>query len=320
MEIPRIPTVSAHDNQGSKNITLHWHDVDQPRNPWSDGPEYITQCPIQPGANFTYHINFTEEEGTLWWHAHSDFDRATVHGAVVIHPKHGSAYPYPKPHREVPIILGEWWNIDVEQVLLEAQRTGGDVNISDANTINSQPDNFVPCSKNDTYRMLMEHGKTYLLQIINAGLTNDMFFAVAGHHLTVVGTDGHYLKPFTVDHIMISSGQTMNVLLEANRATNGSSDNSRYYMAARPYFTNKGPLVDDKNTTTILEYMDVPASRSAGPPDSLDLPAINDTAAATAYTAQLRSLATKEHQIDMPTEVDEHMLVTISVNTLSLRS
>ena len=33
-------------NQGNKNITLHWHGVDQPRNPWSDWPEYITQCPI----------------------------------------------------------------------------------------------------------------------------------------------------------------------------------------------------------------------------------------------------------------------------------
>jgi laccase len=39
--------------------------VDQPRNPWFDGPEYITQCPIRPGANFTYRIVFSEEEGTL---------------------------------------------------------------------------------------------------------------------------------------------------------------------------------------------------------------------------------------------------------------
>ena len=49
---------------------------------------------------------FFEEEGTVWWHAHSDFDRATVHGAIVVHPKRGSAYPYTKPHKEMPIILG----------------------------------------------------------------------------------------------------------------------------------------------------------------------------------------------------------------------
>ncbi|CAD6342396.1 unnamed protein product [Miscanthus lutarioriparius] len=300
-------------NQGNKNITLHWHGVDQPRNPWSDGPEYITQCPIQPGANFTYKIIFTEEEGTLWWHAHSDFDRATVHGAIVIHPKRGSVYPYTKPHKEMPIILGDWWNADVEQVLLESQRTGGGVQISDANTINGQPGDFAPCSKNDTFKMLVEHGKTYLLRVINAGLINEMFFAIAGHRLTVVGTDGRYLKPFTVDYIIISPGQTMNMLLEANRPTN-SSANSRYYMAARPFFTITWLPVDDKNSTAILEYTDAPPS--AGPPDSPDLPAIDDIAAATAYTAQLRSLVTKEHPIDVPMEVDEHMLMTISVNTL----
>jgi laccase len=164
--------------------------------------------------------------------------------------------------------------------------------------------------------MLVEHGKTYLLWIINTGLTNDMFFAVAGHRLMVVGTDGHYLKPFTIDHIMISSGQTTNVLLEANRATKGSGDNNRYYMAAGPFFTNKGPPANAKNTTAILEYTDALAPPSAGPPNSPDLPAINNTAAATAYTAQLRSLVTKEHPIHAPMEVDEHMLVTISVNTL----
>ncbi|XP_066399405.1 putative laccase-9 [Miscanthus floridulus] len=299
-------------NQGSKNITVHWHGVDQPRNPWSDGPEYITQCPIQPGASFTYRIIFTEEEGTLWWHAHSDYDRATVHGAIVISPKDGSVYPYPTPHGEVPIILGEWWNADVEQVLLEAKRTGGDVNVSDANTINGQPGDYAPCSKNDTFRMPVEHSKTYLLRIINAGLTTDMFFAVAGHRLTVVGTDGRYLKPFTVDNIMISSGQTMNVLLEANRATNGSGDNSCYYMAASPFFTVL--MYDEKITTAILEYTDAPPC--TGPPDSPDLPGAHDVTAATAYTAQLRSLVTKEHPIDVPMVVDEHMLVTISAGTL----
>ena len=106
-------------NQGNKNITLHWHGVDQPRNPWFDGPEYITQCPIQPGANFTYRIIFSEEEGTVWWHAHSDFDRATVHGAIVVHPKRGSAYPYTKPYKEMPIILGTCMDhLDLFSVLL----------------------------------------------------------------------------------------------------------------------------------------------------------------------------------------------------------
>ncbi|OEL21152.1 putative laccase-9 [Dichanthelium oligosanthes] len=308
-----VVVVNVH-NQGSKNITIHWHGVDQPRNPWFDGPEYITQCPIRPGASFTYTIILSGEEGTLWWHAHSDFDRATVHGAIVVHPKLGSAYPYPKPHKEIPIILGEWWNADVEQMLEETKRTGSDFNISDANTINGQPGDLFPCSENGISRVIVEQGKTYLLRVINAGLTNDMFFAVAGHRLTVVGTDGHYLKPFTVDHVMISSGQTMDVLLHA---ANGSAagNNSRYYMAARTFATNTQLPVNNSTATAILQYADAPPT--AGPPDLPNLPAVDDLAAATAYTAQLRSLATEDHPVDVPAaRVDEHMLVTISINVL----
>lgn len=78
----------------------------QPRNPWSDGPEYITQCPIKPGANFTQTVLLSEEEGTLWWHAHSDWSRATVYGAFIIYPKPGTRYPFPKPDLEVHILLG----------------------------------------------------------------------------------------------------------------------------------------------------------------------------------------------------------------------
>ena len=201
----------------------------------------------------------------------------------------------------------------MQQLLEETMRTGSDVNISDANTINGQPGDLFPCSKNGTFRMPVEHGKTYLLRIINAGLTNEMFFAVAGHRLTVVGTDGRYLKPFTVDHIMISPGQTMNALLVADRPTDGTG-NSRYYMAARTFASNTQLSANNSTATAILEYTDAPPS--AGPPDLPSLPAVNDIAAATAYTAQLRSLVTKDHPVDVPTHVDEHMLVTLAVNLL----
>jgi laccase len=81
--------------------------VKQPRNPWSDGPENITQCPIQQGKNFTQEVIFSTEEGTLWWHAHSDWSRATVHGAIIISPENGTKYPYDtQPDEEVVIVLG----------------------------------------------------------------------------------------------------------------------------------------------------------------------------------------------------------------------
>ncbi|KAI9098539.1 hypothetical protein K1719_025164 [Acacia pycnantha] len=100
------PTISARKgdivyvtihNDGTYGVTVHWHRVRQPNDPWSDGPENITQCPLPPGSSFTQRVNLASEEGTLWWHAHSDWTRATVHGAIVIHPPLGASYPFPSP-------------------------------------------------------------------------------------------------------------------------------------------------------------------------------------------------------------------------------
>lgn len=82
------------------------HGVKQPRHPWSDGPEYITQCPIRPGTNFTQQIDLSDEIGTLWWHAHSDWSRATVHGLLVVYPQLNDTYPFPMPFAQVPLLLG----------------------------------------------------------------------------------------------------------------------------------------------------------------------------------------------------------------------
>nr|GMD57098.1 Cu-oxidase domain-containing protein/Cu-oxidase_2 domain-containing protein/Cu-oxidase_3 domain-containing protein [Ipomoea batatas] len=163
-------------NKGTQNITIHWHGIKQPSYPWSDGPEYITQCPIAPGANFSQRINLSDEEGTVWWHAHSDWSRATVHGAVIIYPDNGTEYPFPQPDAEIPIILGtifvdhtmyklnficqiidlnklnyiagEWWKSDIQAVLDEFLASGGGPNNSDAYLINGQPGDRYPCSVN----------------------------------------------------------------------------------------------------------------------------------------------------------------------------
>ena len=93
-------------NRGSYNVTVHWHGVRQMRTGWSDGPEFVTQCPIRPGNSYTYRFTVAGQEGTLWWHAHSSWLRATVHGALIIHPRRGLPYPFPKPQMDAPVILG----------------------------------------------------------------------------------------------------------------------------------------------------------------------------------------------------------------------
>jgi len=86
------------------------HGIKQLRTCWSDGPAYVTQCPIQTGQSFVYNFTITGQRGTLLWHAHITWLRATMHGAIVILPKRGTPYPFPKPDKEKIIILGKFYN------------------------------------------------------------------------------------------------------------------------------------------------------------------------------------------------------------------
>lgn len=83
------------------------HGVRQLRSGWADGPAYITQCPIQSGQSYVYNFTVTGQRGTLWWHAHISWLRATVYGPIIILPKKNVPYPFPQPFKEVPIIFGE---------------------------------------------------------------------------------------------------------------------------------------------------------------------------------------------------------------------
>ncbi|KAG5544079.1 hypothetical protein RHGRI_016731 [Rhododendron griersonianum] len=205
------------ENQGRYNVTVHWHEVKQPRNPWSDGPEYVTQCPIKPGANFSYDLIFSSEEGTIWWHAHSDWSRATVHGPIIVYPENGTTYPFSQPDDEFPIVLASWFKGDVMELIQTALAGGGEPNKSDALTINGQPGDLYNCSKQGTYKIMFDYGKTYLLRLINSIMNEEMFFMIAQHNVTVVGADGAYIKPLETDFIFIAPGQTMDVLIKANQ-------------------------------------------------------------------------------------------------------
>ncbi|KAL3845848.1 hypothetical protein ACJIZ3_003251 [Penstemon smallii] len=261
------------------------HGVKQPRYPWSDGPEYITQCPIQPGSMFNQRIVLSDEVGTLWWHAHSDWSRATVHGALIVYPRKKNDYPFPIPHAEIPIILG-------------------DPNNSDAFLINGQPGDLYPCSRQDTFKLSVDYDKRYLIRMVNAVMNNNMFFKIANHNITVVGSDGAYTKQFNSDHITISPGQTIDFLLVANQPP------SHYYMASHVYAS--AGIFDNTTTTAILKY-----TGNYTPPSSPMLPTLpdfNDTIASTNFTRKLRSLANKKHPINVPLNTSTKFFFTLSVN------
>ncbi|XP_030534399.1 laccase-4-like [Rhodamnia argentea] len=289
-------------NHVSYNVTIHWHGVRQLRTCWSDGPAYITQCPIRPGQSYVYNFTLTGQRGTLLWHAHITWLRSTLHGAIVILPKRGVPYPFPKPSKEKIIILGEWWKADTELVISQSVQSGLPPNISDAHTINGHPGPFPSCSSQG-YTLHVESGKTYLLRIVNAAVNDELFFKIAGHNLTVVEVDASYTKPFSIDTIFIAPGQTTNVLLAAHQS------GGTYLMAISPFMdTIVG--VDNLTATGIMQYSGTHVSTATV---RASIPAINATSVEFSFINSLQSLNSKRYPANVPLAIDHSLLFTMSV-------
>ncbi|KAF2907314.1 hypothetical protein DAI22_12g087600 [Oryza sativa Japonica Group] len=299
-------------NTSPYSMTLHWHGVLQRGTPWADGPAMVTQCPVQPGGNYTYRFNVDGQEGTLWWHAHVSFHRATVYGALVIRPRGGAkAYPFPKPDKEHVVILGEWWNATVYDMERMAFLTGIPAPHADAYTINGKPGDFYNCSApNQTAKFEVRQNGTYLLRIINAGMNTPLFFKVAKHRLTVVGADACYTKPYKTDVVVVSPGQTVDALMVASAAV------GRYYMAASPYDSAipQGPPFSDTTATAILQYAGARRKTVRWRPPVLPRrPPVNDTATAHRFFSGMTALLRHGKPSAVPLAVDTHMYVTVGL-------
>lgn len=225
--------------------------------------------------------------------------------------------------------------MDVLDIYKAAAQTGEDPMHSDAYTINGRPGYLYSCSKpEETFKMQVEEGKTYLLRVINAAMEEQLFFAVAGHRLTLVGTDGSYTEPLATDYIMISPGQTMDLLLLADQPPGD------YAMAASPFDNGMGsmhhhtsrtngmggsmpPMASTTNnaTTGLFQYV-VGSSSSTdhhhSAPMFPSLPSYNDSHSANRFTSRIRGLRAATGRRDRAAlyRVDERMFVVLSMNMM----
>ncbi|CAL4990207.1 unnamed protein product [Urochloa decumbens] len=291
-------------NKSPYNMTIHWHGVKQQLNCWADGVPMVTQLPILPNHNFTYRFVVSEQEGTLWWHAHVPLYRATVHGVLIIRPRQGVPL-FPKPHKEVPIIIGEWWGIQ-----LAYADTTSDYN--SASTINGKLGDLYKCSgaMEEGYMMDVEPGKTYLLRIVNAALLSEYYLKIAGHKFTVVATDANYVSPYTTDIIAIAPGQTVDALVVANAAP------GRYYMVAMP---NQPPKPDFQSpvlpTRGIMQYSNTEGrSLSSDVPMSPEMPDNHDTMVSFYFHGNLTSLHPRH--LPVPERLNERMFITLGLGSV----
>ena len=155
----------------------------------------------------------------------------------------------------------------------------------------------------DNYILNVEHGKTYLLRIVNAAVHNDYYFKIAGHKFTVVTADANYVKPYTTDIIAIAPGETVDALVVCD------AHPGKYYMVGLAMHTPDRLILPKVTSRGILHYNDPSPISDGTPAISPEMPLNNEFTTSFYFHGNLTSLP---HPLlrPVPPNVDERWIIT----------
>ncbi|KAM0072869.1 putative L-ascorbate oxidase [Helianthus debilis subsp. tardiflorus] len=233
-------------NSLDEPFLITWNGIQQRRNSWQDGV-YGTNCPIPPGQNFTYILQFKDQIGSFFYFPSLAFHRAAGgYGGISISSRPMIPVPFPPPAGDFTILAGDWFkqnHTDLKAIL----DGGHDLPFPDGLLINGRGSNG--------FTFNVDQGKTYRLRISNVGLTTSINFRIQGHKMLLVEVEGTHTLQNTYSSLDIHLGQTYSVLVTADQPP------QNYYMVVSTRFTSQV-----LTATSILRYSNSPGSFPAPPP------------------------------------------------------
>ncbi|KAE9395355.1 hypothetical protein BT96DRAFT_861991 [Gymnopus androsaceus JB14] len=226
-------------NQLSEGTSLHWHGIKHSSGRNSqDGASGVTQCPVLPGANFTYRIPISpDQSGTFWYHSHHSTQRADgLFGALIIHPpvKHEEeSRPHQDELRGIKLtrrsrepfdvldqvmLVGDWYHRSGRQVAdwFQSLRSHGNEPVPDAVLNNGQQ--AFDCTKSlakivcdpkkgSTPMFVLDPQSRNVVRFINPGSIAEIHLSLDSHLLRVIEADGTQIQPVLVKELTIAPGQ-----------------------------------------------------------------------------------------------------------------
>ncbi|KAI1320225.1 hypothetical protein EDD11_001830 [Mortierella claussenii] len=248
-------------NQIDEPASLHAHGLFQTGNNQMDGPSMVTQCPIPPGANFTYTIPI-EQHGTYWIHGHNKGHYVDGLRAPLIIHNLNETYKYDD---EYTIAFADWYHQEHAALLnhyLSIFNPSGAEPVPKAGLINQMTNtqfNFVP-------------GKTYRLRIINMSALAMFHFHIDGHDMDIIEVDGIDVQRATVQSFPISAAQRYSVLVTAR---NDTSYNYVLHGDMDPKMFDSVPSDLEMNITGTIVYN---SGSPLAPVQTSDWPDFDDAA------------------------------------------
>lgn len=229
-------SVKVSNNITDEGTAVHWHGFLMKQTPWMDGVPGFDQCPIAPGATFTYNFK-ADLYGSSWYHSHysSQYGSGLLGPMVIYGPlQHNVQYDVDLG----PVMVSDYYHeyyTDVVDALLEPL-PAVNIPMSDNNLINGK-NNFdcsqtsLPCTPNAPLASFnFTSGKTYRIRVINPSSAAVQKFTIDGHNFTVIANDFVPIQPYETDHLTMGVGQRNDIIVNAT----GSSTDAVWMRAYKP--------------------------------------------------------------------------------------
>lgn len=197
--------VNLNNKLGNETTGLHFHGVNQINSIEMDGPSAFTQCPVPPGSSITYKF-LVDAAGTYWYHSHNMGQYPDgLRGPLIVHDPQD---PYAgKYDEEVILTVSDWYH---SQTIPLVQNMFKPANAF----IPPFPDTVIVNEGGDGLINFVK-GKTYRVRIISFAAFASAFLHFDSHTMTVIMTDGSYIKSNSATQLRITPAQRYDVLISA---------------------------------------------------------------------------------------------------------
>ncbi|WP_434677617.1 copper resistance system multicopper oxidase [Pseudomonas sp. R1-18] len=232
-------------NRLKESTSIHWHGILLPAN--MDGVPGLSFDGIAPDGMYEYRFK-VRQNGTYWYHSHSGLqEQSGVYGPLVIEAKDPEPFTY---ERDYVVMLTDWTDENPARLMSKLKKQsdyynshkrtmvdfindvgekGWSATASDRRMwaeMRMDPTDLADVSA-DTYTYLMngqtpdmnwtglfKPGERIRLRFINGSSMSYFDVRIPGLKMTVVASDGLYVKPVSVDELRVAVAETFDVIVE----------------------------------------------------------------------------------------------------------
>lgn len=227
-------------NNLSTDSSIHWHGILLPFQ--FDGVPGVSFPGIKPGETFTAPFK-VRQNGTYWWHSHSDLQEQAGHyGPIVIDPAGPDPYA---ADRDYVVLLSEFTPMHPHQIMAklkkgeeyfnyqrttatddyplsaEERRMWGKMRMMPTDILDVSGSTYTYLlnghGPDDNLELMFRPGERVRLRFINGSAMSFFNVRIPGLAMTVVAADGQNIRPVEIDEFQIGTAETYDVIVEPTR-------------------------------------------------------------------------------------------------------